>query len=216
MPTEQDIIHVLDLLGTASFAFSGALRGLNRRPDVVGMTILAGATALGGGIIRDVLMGRTILMLRDMNYLLVIVASAVLTALFPQRLYRKERFFLYFDAVGLGVFSAIGAGVAYSQGMNIVSVVFVACITGAGGGVIRDVLLGEMPLVLYREVYVLAVAVGSGVMLLVRALGAAELAGFLTAMGVTTVIRILAIRYNWSLPRIGVSLPSRGDSDKSP
>ncbi len=199
----RDLLYALDLMGTASFAFSGALRSLQRRPDIVGMIILATATAIGGGIIRDsVLLNRPATTLRDMNYLLVVLGSVLVTALFPGRLLRRERVFLYFDGVGLGVFSAIGAAIAWKEGMNPISVVFAACLTGAGGGVIRDVLLGQMPVVLYREVYVSAVAAGAVAMMIVRALGGGEQAGFLVAMSTTMVLRLLALYYNWSLPRI--------------
>ena len=198
---EQQVIYVLDLLGTSSFAFSGVLRGFDRRPDIIGMVILAAATALGGGIIRDMILGQPVAMLRDMNYLLVILGSAAVAFLFPTRLKRREAFFKYFDAFGLGVFSAIGASLAWKGGLNPVSVLFIAGLTGAGGGVIRDVLLGEMPLVLYKEIYILAVAVGAGALMAVEELGGGAGAGFLTAMIVTFVIRALAIRFNWSLPR---------------
>ncbi len=198
---DRTFIYALDLLGTASFAFSGVLRGFERRPDFIGMVILAGVTALGGGIVRDAALNRQASMLADPNYLIVILASAALAFMFPSRLVRRELFFKYFDAFGLGVFSAIGAGLAWDQGLNPISVLFIAGITGAGGGVIRDVLLGEMPLVLYKDVYILAVAIGAGGLMAVRAMGGSPNAGFLTAMIATFAIRTLAIHYNWSLPR---------------
>ena len=83
MPLDITAPYVLDLVGTASFAFSGALRGLRRRPDIVGMTVLAGATAVGGGVIRDLVLDRPVVMLADMNYPLVILLSVIVTALFP-------------------------------------------------------------------------------------------------------------------------------------
>jgi uncharacterized membrane protein YeiH len=196
----------LDLVGTASFAFSGAIRALDRRPDPVGIVILAGAAALGGGLVRDVVLDRPSVMLHDMNYLLVILAAALMTAVFARRLKRYEIFIKYFfkytDAVGLGIFSAIGASLAVNVGLNPLSVLFIAAITGAGGGIIRDVLLGEMPLVLYREIYILAVLVGASVLMLVRYVGGPAEAGFVAAMVVATALRLAAIRWQWSLPRI--------------
>ncbi len=207
MASEINITYVLDLVGTASFAFSGVLRGMRRRPDIVGMTILAGATAVGGGAIRDMVLHRPVVMLQDINYLLVILLAVLVTVLFPKGLRRNEVFFKYFDAIGLGVFSAIGASVAWDRGLNPLSVLFIASITGAGGGVIRDVLLGEMPLVLYREVYISAVVAGAGAMMLARWLGASEIIGFLIAMAIATTLRMVCIRFDWSLPRLG----GRGD-----
>jgi uncharacterized membrane protein YeiH len=203
MNLDQHIIYALDLIGTAAFALSGAVRGLERKPDFIGITILAGATAVGGGMIRDVVLGHAATMLHDVNYLLVILAAALIGILFPALLRRRKSFLAYFDAVGLGIFSAIGASLAWQAQLNPLAVVFVAAMTGAGGGVIRDILMNEMPMVLYREIYISAVVVGAGVLLLVRYFGGGDAAGFLAAMTVTMLIRILAIRLNWSLPRVG-------------
>lgn len=199
----QQAIYLLDLFGTASFAFSGALSALKRRPDIVGMMICAGATAVGGGMVRDVMLDRQVTMLHNIAYPLTIMATVIVTALFPKRVYRNETLIKYFDAIGLGVFSAIGASLAAEQGLNWLSVLFIACITGAGGGVIRDVLLNRMPLVLYSEVYISAVAAGAMVLLLGKWAGLEQLPCFLLAWGIATVLRILAIRYHWQLPRIG-------------
>lgn len=206
MLDSKTIIYALDLIGTASFAFSGALRAMRRRPDPVGMTILATATAIGGGAVRDILLNRDVVMLRDWGYPLVILFSVIVTFVSPESLRRKEKFFKYFDAVGLGIFSAMGGTIALkTAGMNPLSVLFVAAITGAGGGIIRDVLLNEMPLVLYKEIYITAVIVGTVCLMLVHSLGLGELAGFLAAAVVTTTVRITAIRRDWCLPRIRLS-----------
>src|SRR5208283_3790511 len=100
------LLHAIDLFGTASFAFSGALRAIDRRPDFVGMVILAGATAVGGGVLRDLIRQRQTFILTNGEYPLVIVLSAVVTFLFPRSVLRREQVFKYFDAIGLGVFSA--------------------------------------------------------------------------------------------------------------
>ncbi len=203
MNYDSNIIYILDLVGTASFAFSGALRVLHKRVDIVGMTILAGATAIGGSVIRDVILNRQVLMLHDLSYPLIILASAFIAFLFPDSLRRNEVFFKYFDAVGLGVFAAIGAGISWQiPGINVVSVVFIAAISGSGGGVIRDVLLNEMPLILYKEVYVCAVVAGAAAFMITMKLTGAPTAGFIAGMSVTIAIRTMAIRWNWSLPRI--------------
>lgn len=197
------LIYTLDLIGTAAFAVSGAVRGLQRRPDLVGLTILAGATAVGGGVVRDVMLGRRAAMLDDWRYPLVILLAVVPVYLLPRLFLRREAVLKHFDAVGLGIFSAIGGTLAMDQGYNPLSVLFIAAITGAGGGVIRDVLLTEPPLVLYREIYILAVLAGAAAMMLARYAGAGRGAGFLAALAVTMLLRMLAIRGNWTLPRVG-------------
>jgi uncharacterized membrane protein YeiH len=203
-----NMLYVLDLLGTSAFAFSGALCAIRRRPDPVGMVILATATAIGGGMIRDVLLGSPARVLADVNYLLVTLLSAGICIFAPRILLHQRRFFLYFDALGLGVFSAIGAAFAIKQNMNPLSVLFIAAITGAGGGIVRDVLLGKMPVVLYRDIYISAVMAGAGLMMLLRLTPLPEWAPPVSAFAATTTIRVLAIRFNWRLPRIG---PSRSE-----
>lgn len=196
-------MYVLDLVGTASFAFSGALRVFHKKPDIVGMTVLAGATAIGGSVVRDVILNRQVLMLHDPVYPWIILASAFIASLFPDYLGRNEMFFKYFDAFGLGIFAAIGASIAWQMpGMNVVSVVFIAAISGSGGGVIRDVLLNEMPLILYKEIYVSAVVAGAAAFMIIMKLTDAPIAGFIIGMGVTIAIRTMAIWRNWSLPQI--------------
>jgi uncharacterized membrane protein YeiH len=167
------------------------------------MTILAGATAIGGGMIRDALLGGGAGMLRDWRYPAVILASVLVTVLFPRKLTQREAFFKYFDALGLGIFSAAGATIAWRNNLGFLWALFIAAITGAGGGVIRDVLLNEMPLVLYKEIYITAVVLGAAALWAGRYwFEMGELTGFMLAMVITVVIRTAAIYRSWSLPRL--------------
>ena len=113
-PTTDHIVRVIDLLGTAAFAFSGALRAVDRKPDLVGMLILATVTAVGGSTLRDVLLRRDPVFLRDSAYAVAIVLPALVVFFFPRAVLRREGIFKYFDAVGLGVFSAMTAAVTYA------------------------------------------------------------------------------------------------------
>lgn len=197
------IIYAIDLFGTASFAFSGALRVIDRKPDFVGMLMLAGATAAGGSVLRDTILNRDVLMLRDWGYPLVILFSVAVTFLFPRELLRRESVFKYFDAVGLGVFSAITATVTWNTpGINPLSVLYIATITGCAGGVVRDLIIRKETLVLSNELYVTPVMLGAAALMTAQKLGASATAGFVIAMVVTTCIRIAAIRFDWRLPRI--------------
>jgi uncharacterized membrane protein YeiH len=204
MPVDpQRVIYVFDLFGTASFAFSGAIRAMDRRPDFVGMLILAGATAVGGSVLRDVFLSRNVMILHDWGYPLVILLSVIATCLFPLALCRKERFFKCFDAVGLGTFSAITANAAWgSPGINPLSILFVATFTGCAGGVIRDLLIQKQTLVLANELYVTPVVIGAAGLMVVRAAGFSELAGCTVAMPLAAGIRLMAIYWDWRLPRI--------------
>jgi uncharacterized membrane protein YeiH len=197
------VLHAIDLFGTASFAFSGALRAIDRRPDFVGMVILAGATAVGGGLLRDLILQRQTFILTNGEYPLVIVLSVVITFLFPRSVVRQERLFKYFDAIGLGVFSALTASALWeSPQANPLSILFIATFAGCAGGAIRDVLINKPSLVLENEVYVTPVVIGAAGLMLVRTCGGGELSSFLTAMLLATGIRFVAIRRDWRFPRI--------------
>jgi uncharacterized membrane protein YeiH len=199
-------IYAVDLLGTASFAFSGALRAIDRRPDFVGMLILASVTALGGGVLRDVILKRDILFLHDSAYPLVVLLSVIAVTLFPTHLLRRERAFRYFDAVGLGVFSAYTASFAWhTPGVNALSVLFVATAAGCAGGVVRDLLIEKPSLVLANELYVTPAILGAAALILAEKLGAPRQVAFFLAMIVTTLLRILAIRNDWRLPRLALA-----------
>jgi uncharacterized membrane protein YeiH len=196
-------LYAIDLLGTAGFAISGALRAIDRRPDYVGMLILATSAAAGGGVLRDVVLKRDILFLHDVGYPLAVLVSVVAVCMFPLHLLRRERVFRYFDAVGLGVFSASTAAVTWhTPGVNALSVLFVATAAGCAGGVIRDLMIGKPTLVLTNELYVTPAIFGAAALMAAEVLGAPAPVPFALAMTITTAIRMAAIRWDWRLPRI--------------
>jgi uncharacterized membrane protein YeiH len=209
MITATTAIYAVDLLGTASFAFSGALRAIDRRPDFVGMLILASVTALGGGVLRDVILKRDILFLHDFAYPLMVLVSVIAVTLFPAHVVRRERVFRYFDAVGLGVFSASTAAMTlHTPGVSPLSVLFVATAAGCAGGVARDLMINKPSLVLANELYVTPAILGTAGLILAERLGASAQASFFVAMIVTTMLRMLAIRFEWRLPRIPAVAPA--------
>jgi uncharacterized membrane protein YeiH len=202
-------IYAVDLLGTASFALSGALRAVDRRPDFVGMLILATSAAVGGGVLRDVVLKRDILFLHDVGYPLVVLLAVAAVCVFPFHLSRRERTFRYFDAIGLGVFSASTAAVTWhTPGVNALSVLFVATATGCAGGVVRDLLIGKPTLVLANELYVTPAILGAGALMVAERCGASEAGSFVVAMLVTTLLRVCAIRFEWRLPMIPAVHPA--------
>jgi uncharacterized membrane protein YeiH len=210
-PSLNTAIYVVDLVGTASFAFSGALRAADRRPDLVGMLILAAATAAGGSVFRDVVLNHDVAMLRDGGYPAVILVATVLTFFFPSSVLRRERLFKYSDAVGLGIFSAFTASYAWqTPGIHPLAVLFVATAAGCAGGVVRDLIIRKDTLVLTNELYVTPMIVGTAALMGVEMLGGGRLAGFFTALGVTTLIRLLAIRFDWRLPRLAAGTEEAG------
>jgi len=194
-------LDVLDYLGTFAFALSGALKAAQHRLDVFGVSVLAVITAVGGGTVRDLMLGaRPIFWLDQPAYLLVALIPALLVFAWYRPMARTERPLVYADAVGLGVFTVIGASKALDQGTGVVGAVVFGCLTGVGGGVIRDVLVREVPLVLRREVYASATVAGSILYCALNALSAPAWLALL--VGATTVIavRVICIRRAYHLP----------------
>ena len=199
-----NVVYALDLFGTASFAFSGALRVLDRKPDIVGMLILAAATAIGGSILRDAILGRAPIVFTDQGYPLVILLSVLITFFFPVSMLKNAHLFQYFDAVGFGIFSAITANYAWGiVHYHPLSVVLIATLCGCAGGIVRDLIIQKPTVVLSNELYLTPVVLGVVGLILVRHfIGFGEITGFFTAFIITITIRIGAIIYDWRLPRV--------------
>ncbi|KAA2238111.1 trimeric intracellular cation channel family protein [Salinarimonas soli] len=198
----QTVLTVLDWCGIVVFAISGALVASRKQMDVVGFVLLGTATGIGGGTVRDVLLGQLpVFWVRAPGSLVTCVAVSCLvfaTAHIPQSRYRV---LLWADAVGLALFAVSGAATALEVGAGAVVAVAMGVVTATFGGVIRDVLGGESPVVLSREIYVTAALLGAAAFVLALQAGAPrELAaglGFTAAM----LLRGAALRRAWSLPR---------------
>ncbi|KLV04377.1 membrane protein [Photobacterium aquae] len=196
------LIYILDMFGTAVFAASGVLLAGRLRMDPFGVVVLASVTAIGGGTIRDMALGATpVFWVNDTNYLWVIFV----TCLISMAAIRRPRHMPWWilpvaDAIGLAVFVAIGVEKALRFGATPMVAVIMGVMTGCGGGVIRDVLAREIPMVLRTEVYATACIVGGIVHTTALTVGVqasvATLAGIIT----TLVIRLAAIRWHLSLP----------------
>jgi uncharacterized membrane protein YeiH len=196
------VVYGLELFGVACFAVSGAAASRAKRPDVIGAFILAFATALGGGVIRDAILGVPAQSFRDANYFAAIVLGALVALRLPgviQQLGSTLR--VADDAFGLGLFNAAGMVKALESGaVDPVFAVVLGAIAGSGGGIIRDVMCGEMPALLRPgELYVTTCLVGGVAGLAAIWFGASI--GTVTAVtaAVTIVFRLLAIRFEWRL-----------------
>ncbi|AHY47652.1 putative membrane protein [Rubrobacter radiotolerans] len=196
-------LYVLDLVGVAVFAVSGALAAGRQRMDLFGVMVVATATAIGGGTIRDVVLGRQPLFwVADANYLYVILSAALLTMLYA-RLVRPPGVSLFVaDAFGLGLFTYIGAEAASEAGAAPPVVVLMGVVTGVAGGILRDVLCNVVPLVLRREVYATAAIAGGVAYVVLDRLGAGDLALVLITAGLTTGLRLAAIRLDLNIPPV--------------
>ncbi|MGW5265746.1 trimeric intracellular cation channel family protein [Microbispora sp. NPDC004025] len=192
---------VLDLVGIFVFALSGALQGVRERLDVVGIAVLAFFTAVGGGIMRDLFIGVQPAALRDTAYLLVPVVATVIAFFWHPQVERAMPAVLVFDAAGLGLFCAVGTAKALHYGLAPMHAVFLGVCTAVGGGVIRDVLSGERPTLLYdRELYAVPAMLGSTAMVALHALDVRGFVATLSSAVLAFAFRILAMRYRWRAP----------------
>lgn len=198
----MSLLYCLDLLGTAAFAASGALAGIRRGMDLFGVLVLGLVTATGGGTLRDLLLGDTPpFIFKDETYLYLSIAVSLAVFIFRKKMHVLHHPLLYFDAVGLGTFVVIGTGKALDFRMNFVGAVMMGVMTATAGGMIRDVLSTQVPLVLQREVYASAALAGGALLYLLHQTTVPHSLSLLVSALVVVVVRLLAIHYNWSLPR---------------
>ena len=195
------LIQGLDLFGVAVFAISGSLAAGRKRMDLFGVLVLALVTALGGGTLRDLLLGITpVFWVDDLSYLLVVAIASVGTFIAVRALPIPRRVLLVFDAFGLAVFTMIGAEVALAHTGSGVLAVVMGMMTGVVGGMLRDVLSAEVPLVLRKEIYAIASLCGAVVYVVMSELNAADAASITVSIIATLAIRLAAIRWGLSLP----------------
>lgn len=206
---QENIFYAMEITGTMAFAVSGAVVGLRKGMDILGVAILGLTTATGGGIIRDLILGATppAAFLDPVYAILALLTSLIAFWPLMQRLTAKlpktyNAFLLITDSVGLGIFTVIGVKAAYTAVENpgILLLIFVGAVTGVGGGILRDVLAGEMPSVFVKNFYATASIVGALLCCLLW-----EKCGSINAMlaGIIIVMlqRILAALLHWELPK---------------
>jgi uncharacterized membrane protein YeiH len=196
------LLYIVDLVGVAVFAISGALAAGRKSLDLLGVVVLALATAIGGGTIRDVLLDRhPIFWLDDPAYVLVIVGAALGTVAYARVRPAPEPALLVADALGLALFSVAGAQIAARAGVPAHGGIVLGTITGAAGGVVRDVLSAEVPLVLRRgNLYASAAIAGTAVYFLLEALGAPRAGSTIAGMTVVAGVRLASIWWRLQLP----------------
>ena len=192
----------LDLLGVAVFAASGALAAGRKQLDLLGVLVLALVTAVGGGTLRDVLLGRhPIFWLANPRYLVAVAASALLTVAYTRRWRAPESALLVADAIGLGAYAIVGAQVVERAGLPAASGIVLGAVTGAAGGVVRDVLCAEIPYVLRRgNLYATAALAGTGSYFALEAVGVGRAAAALAGAALTIILRLGALRWQLQLP----------------
>lgn len=205
----ETLVFIFEIIGTVAFAISGAITGLKKKMDIFGVAILALVTSVGGGAIRDIVLGNTPPMtFRNPVYALVAIATGILTFIpAVRRLAGKnpkvfDMFLLVTDSVGLGIFTVMGIRTAITagQGENVFLLIFVGVVTGVGGGLLRDMMAGNTPYIFVKHIYASASLAGAIVCVALWKLVGATAAMSVSAAVIIT-IRFLAARFKWSLPK---------------
>lgn len=199
----MDIVYVIDILGTFAFAISGALIASDKNFDLFGVVIISFVTAVGGGMLRDILINaHPINWIGDLNYIWTIMVGVLVTYLFKSKIVFFRKTMFLFDTVGISVFTLLGL----QKGLDFNLHPFVALVMGVSsavmGGVIRDVLTNEIPLIFHKEIYASACFLGGITYLLLAIIDIPSEIQFITAIVVIISIRIIAVKYHLALPKV--------------
>lgn len=197
-------VVVLDWFGVVVFAVTGSLAASRKRMDIAGFVLLGTATGIGGGTIRDAVLGVSpVFWVTSPGYLLACVAASVAVFFLAHLPQSRESLLLRFDAVGLALFAVLGADKAMATAAGPVAAVAMGVVTATFGGIVRDVLSGESPAILSREIYATAALAGALAFVLLSGTGVPRETAIVVGFVLTLAIRFGALQWSWSLPRYG-------------
>lgn len=210
----DEFIFILELIGTVAFASSGAMIAIEKKMDIFGANVLGATTAVGGGIMRDIILGLTppgafshpvyVLVAALTSTILFVIAYAKPTA-FESRVKTDyyDKLMFWCDTAGLGIFTVVGiqAAVRAVGGENVFFFVFIGTLTGVGGGVLRDIMAGETPYILVKHIYACA-AIAGGIVCVVGRTAFGEAYGTILGLAATVLLRFLAAHFRWNLMRV--------------
>ena len=206
----MNLIYALDILGTFAFAISGALVAAEKKLDLFGVIIIAFVTAVGGGMLRDILIdAHPINWIGDFNYLYVIFVAVLITFLFKSKILPLSKTLFLFDTIGLGVFTLLGLQKALFFDLHPFVALIMGMISAVFGGVLRDVLTNRVPLIFEKEIYASACLAGGVSYLILNEFLQSENLIFVISSIVIVVIRIIAVKFNLQLPKIKDDLLSK-------
>ena len=210
---QRSLVLVLDLCGTFAFAVSGATAAVRRRLDIFGVLVVSFAASTFGGISRDLLIGATPpAAIQDWRYLAVAIAAGVITFFWSQLVERLRNPVRLLDAVGLAFFAVAGTEKALAFGLSPLMAALMGMLTGIVGGIARDVLVADVPVVLRAELYAVAALVGAGIVVGGHLLGLPVVATAVAGGLACFALRLLALRRGWRLPVAGGAPPPDGDA----
>jgi uncharacterized membrane protein YeiH len=197
------MFYIIDILGTIAFAISGVLLALNKRMDLFGILIIAFVTAVGGGTLRDILIGETpVSWMKDMTYTYVIIASAIFAVIFRSKIdYLRTSLFL-FDTIGIALYTLVGIQKGINAGLHPIICMALGTMTACFGGVIRDMLCNEIPVIFRKEIYATACILGGIAYFVLRELPINDNVVFIIAGVVVIATRLLAVKFKIALPNL--------------
>lgn len=197
------MFNLLDLIGTLAFAISGALVSIDKKMDLFGVFIITFVTALGGGTLRDVMIGRTpVGWMLNIDYIYVIITGFIVTLLFKQLIEKFKIYLFIFDTIGLGVFTLIGLEKGINIGLHPIICIALGTMTACFGGVIRDILCAEIPVIFRKEIYATICILGGITFFILRKFNLNSDVLYLTTSLVIISVRVLAVRFKWCLPTL--------------
>jgi len=197
------LFYTIDILGTIAFAISGVLVAMNKKMDLFGILIIAFVTAVGGGTLRDVLIGQTpVGWMKDMTFTYVILGSAVFAVVLRNKInYLRTSLFL-FDTIGIGLYTVIGVEKGLSAGLHPIICIALGTMSACFGGVIRDMLCNEIPVIFRKEIYATACILGGLSYFLIRKLPLESDFVFMISGAIVILVRLLAVKFKIALPNI--------------
>lgn len=199
----MDFIYILNIIGTFVFAISGALTASSKKMDAFGSAVIAFITALGGGTLRDLLIGsQPVSWMLDTNYLYTVIAALIFSYLFKPRIEKLRKTMFLFDTIGIGLFTVLGVEKTLSFGLDPAIAVMMGTVSAVFGGVLRDILANRVPLIFRKEIYATACLVGAGMYLLLNTTALPVNWNIFICVAIVMVIRILAVKKQWGLPGI--------------
>ncbi len=202
--TDFNTTEIIEVLGTVAFAVSGTFAAVQKRLDPFGVLIIAFVTSIGGGTVRDMLLGDTpVAWMRDVNYCLLILVTSLLTLLFKQHVKKFKITLFLFDSLGLGLFTLVGVQKGINFGLSPGICIALGTITGCFGGVIRDTLLNTIPLIFRKEIYATACIVGGMLYFLLLKFNLNTDVATVVVISFITALRIIVVKYKLALPKFG-------------
>ncbi len=202
---DLSLVYILEMAGTAAFAVSGALAASRKNMDIFGYCVLALMPAVGGGTVRDIIIDRVpVFWVSDNRYVAVAIIAALIVYFTSYKPGSRRQILVWMDALGLALFAALGTEICLQHDTGALVAIMLGVTTAVTGGMIRDIICNEIPLILSREIYATAAFIASVAYVIADNIGLVEQLSLLIAVAAGFTLRALAIVYDWSLPSFGM------------